>query len=325
MLISAISPYEFHARAIGMYTALTLCDRTVTALPTDSAGDMSTLRPSDVPRTVDAARVWAWSGPLWDTGVLVGGVDSDGPLEEIADVCDEIEGVDAWAPIRPMVDARLFAEPRARVEAIARDLAHGGINPGVTVPVSCGLARYAGRHGLLLFRSPANSTVTKLEARGTKVAARCAVPIFEGIDGDTLLEVRNTLEPELAWLRTAITETMETSKSLGVSDADLHAMEREALQPAAGAFESAFAEHRRVLSERAEDEGCRYRVRSVTLSFGHADADGVLRAASTAAMTLRGQGGAISGLEGTNASGVVGRRALGVCTVGVRRLAPTLV
>ncbi len=326
MLESVVSPYEFHARAIGVYTALTLSDLVLTAMPTDGAGDTSSIRPEDLPRTLETAREWAWSSALWREGVLLAGLAEASPLEDVGEVCDEIEAVDAWSDIRPMIDTRLFDDTRARLEAISRDLKHGGINPGVSVPVSCGIARYAGRHGLLMFRSPAASTVTKLEARGTTTSARCAVSVFDGIDGETLIAVRETLNDALVPLREAILETNETARSVGVQDTDLVALEREVLQPAAAAYEQAFTAHKRVLSERAEDEGCRYRVRTVTLSFGHADPDGVLLAAATAARSLRTR--AASALPNpvlASPGGVIGRRALSVCSVGVRRLEAVLV
>ncbi|GAB4544464.1 MAG: hypothetical protein Tsb0013_01630 [Phycisphaerales bacterium] len=327
VLVSAVSPYEFHARAVGVYAALTLSDRVLTPLPTDGAGDTSTLRPEDLPRTLETAREWAWSAPLWRERVLTPAIGSSSPLEDIGAVCDEIEAVEAWSDIRPMVDARLFEEPRARLEAIARDLKHGGVNPGVSIPVSCGLARFAGRHGSLMFRSPATSTVTKLEAQSTTVRARCAAPVLEGVNAATIVAVRDTLASSLAGLRDAMTETVETIRTAGVTAEDLRGVEREVLMPASESYAREFADHRRVLCERAEDEGCRYRVRSLTLSFGAADPDGVLRAAAAAARSLRGprSRGSRAGFSGVETGeGSLGQRALAVCGVGVRKLEPTL-
>lgn len=318
MLVSIVNPYEFHARTIGVYAALVVSDMVVTALPTDGAGDTSALRPEDVPKTLETARAWGWSEALWREGVLRPGFDSASPLEDVERVCEEIEGVGAWAPIRPMIDRSLFDDARSRIESIARDLAHGGINPGVTIPVSCGVARFAGRHGLLLFRSPPHSTVTKLEAAGTTVDACCAVPVLEGVDGDMALVVRETLSGELARVRLAMVEVIETARSHGAEASDVRGVEHEVLQPATAALERSFADHRRVLVDEAEDRGQRCRVRMLTLSVGHADPDQVLHAATTAAMTLRGGRNRPAAREAP--ADAVGRRSLAVCGVGVRRL-----
>ncbi|MEM1422445.1 MAG: hypothetical protein AAGH64_00420 [Planctomycetota bacterium] len=322
-----VSPYEFHARSVGVYAALTLARRVVTAMPTDGAGDTSALRPDDVPRTIAAAEAWSWSGPLWREGVLTPAFDGAGPLDDVGDVCDEIGAVDAWAPIRPMIAPRLFDDTRAQLEAVSRDLILGGVNPGVSIPVSCGVARFAARTGALMFRSPASSTVTKLEARSTSIGARCAVPVLDGVDARTLLAMRETLAATLGPLRDAMDETVATLRSAGVTEDDLRGVERGVLMPAAEAYAREFEAHRRVLCERADDEGCRYRVRSLTLGFGSADPDGVLRASVLAAQSMRGRPATpragVAPTTPTTPTNAIGSRALAVCAVSVRKLAPT--
>lgn len=317
-----VSPYEFHARSVGVYAALTLARRVLTALPTDGAGDTSALRPDDLPRTIATAEAWSWSGSLWREGVLTPAFDGAGPLDDVGGVCDEIEAIDAWAPIRPMIAPRLFDDTRARLEAISRDLIHGGVNPGVSIPVSCGVARFASRTGALMFRSPASSTVMKLEARSTTIGARCAVPVLDGVDARTLLTLRSTLEATLEPLRDAMDETVATLRSAGVTEDDLRGVEREVLMPAADAYAEEFEAHRRVLCERADDEGSRYRVRSLTLGFGASDPDGVLRASVLAAQSMRGptRMGKAPSVASIPPSNAIGTRALAVCAVSVRKL-----
>lgn len=319
MLIGAVNPYEFHARSIGVYAALTVCDRVVTALPTGGSVDLGDLRPEDVPRTLETARAWGWSSSLWRAGVVVPAWEGRSSLDDVEGLCNEIARDDAWSSLRRLVEPRLHESTRARVEAISRDLAHGGINPGVSVPVSCAIARFAARAGLVQFRSPARSVVTKLEDAGTTRLVRCALPVMEGIDGATLLALRETLDDELSRVRVALIETCETARSAGVQDDDLREAERTLLHPACEELERAFAEHRRVLADRAEDEGARYRLRSVTITLGHADPDAGLRAAAQAAARVERR--PVAPAVGPEVGGL-GLRALTVCSVAVRKLAP---
>ncbi len=318
MLIAAVNPYEFHARSIGLYAALTVADGVVAALPdAASAG----VHPEDAPRLVEAVGSWAWSAPLWRAGVLGRHVEGAQPEHDVESVYREIAAREDWSALRPLVHADLRADPTRHMEAVVRDLTHGGINPGLSIPVACGFERFAARHGLLLFRSPGTSKTTKLEESRTTTVARLSVPILEGVEGAMLLRVREALEAELVSLRAALGEVLAIATTAGAEPADVRDAQEALLAPAASMVHAAFDERRQSLVEEAEHEGDRCRVRHVTLTLCTGEPDGVLRAAAEAARVLTGPAGQLPERDEKMGKGdALGGRTVLMCRASVRRL-----
>ena len=163
----AVSPYHLTTREAPAMAALLLADRVFTMLPTplDEQGAESAQGATcRVPEYLAFMKSWAWTAPLWKRGVIFASFNGEPSIAEMHDVSARISEVDDLAPLRPFLRTALYEDERSYLGAVAADMLKGGPDPGISVPVSAGIDRFATRHGLIVARSNPTSIVQLAEA-----------------------------------------------------------------------------------------------------------------------------------------------------------------
>ncbi len=284
VLCVAISPYELASPSPGAAVALLLADVAITLVPSPAiASESESLE--QCPRFAQLLGRWQWTRSLWDAGVLSAELDEAHPVEDVHDACQDIQSEPSHAVIRAILPSGLVDDRRARLDTLCNDLIRGGVDPGVVIPVSVGLERFAARHDLPIVRSPANSAVTTLEQRDTAALSRFALPCMLGASGRTILAAREHLASELEDVRAAVQHAVQATR-VGASSEEHRDILQHTLGPAADALEDAFQSVRPVLASVADDRGDRYKPVTATITLGAGPPDAALRAASRAATAL---------------------------------------
>lgn len=267
MFVGVVSPYDVHARAGVVDAALCVCGRAGTLLPAPLEG----VGPSaiaqaieDVPTFERLMESWRWSSALWHAGVLSPALDAGAgwPIDWVREVAKEIaEGVDG--PLKRVVGESRFEDTLGYLNAICRDLTRGGADPGMSVPVTAGLSRYASSLGVVEFVGEQDSTVARLERRRTRMLGRVTVAVPRLMDGDEVIAVRERAADELEALGEAL------------GGALVGAVEWDEAQAAADGASDSVRDAVRIVDDRAGTS-------MVSIGFGVCDSDVVLRAAQRA-------------------------------------------
>ncbi len=168
---------------------------------------------------------------------------------------------------------RLFADDATYLEAFAADILKGGPDPGITVPVSAGLDRFAARHALLVARAHPTSVAQQAESRLLRDRRTITLPALVQADAMRLLHARDVLAGPLALLRKALSAQANP--------------DQRQLAEAAAAYASAFKELRDDIFADAEEDDVRAVEGTLALTIGWLPSDAVLRSSLAAMDALR--------------------------------------
>ncbi|HRJ50461.1 MAG TPA: hypothetical protein PKU91_08000, partial [Phycisphaerales bacterium] len=206
-----VSPYHLTSREPAAMVSLLLADRVVTLMPAPTR----TMRADDLrdaayalPRYLKFVESWRWSQALWECGAIVsqrGGLD---PIDEVRRVWEDL-AAGAWPELSLLMRAGLFDDERGYLDAVAGDVLKGGPDPGICIPVSAGLDRFAAGCGLLSARSAAVSVAQKAEERMGRRLFAFSVPVLSQAPGELMSDVRADAEEMLGELRESIDAACE--------------------------------------------------------------------------------------------------------------------
>lgn len=215
-----ISPYDITARSPAAMAAPLLAWPSGTALtlrpePLEGAGRPEVSRAAStvagLSRFLDS---WRWTASLWREGLFSARTERAEPLQAVRALCTRIREEPALAPLRAVVSPELFEDTEMYLRALFRDLERGGGDPKVTLPVQAGLEAMAAELGWPLVRThrPASR-----RASAPPAAFGFTVPMLSEADGDSVLELLHTLEPECAALDRALTRVADRVLATGTS------------------------------------------------------------------------------------------------------------
>jgi hypothetical protein len=265
----AVSPYHLTTREPAATAALLLGSSVVTMLPSPGAGDggeegqghgrahcrsLAEAAALSVPRYLDFMQSWRWSVPLWNAGVIGAACRGEEIARDVRTVCDQIAADDRLRSLRAFTRPELLESGERYLDAVARDVLKGGPDPGICVPVAAGVDRFAGRHGLFVFRSDPSSIAQKAEARMGQKVFSVAIPVLLQASAERYLLARDLLEPQLDDLRAAMTGLADLALA-GETNGHV-APAQIALQKASRAYAAAFEDLRPQLTSgpRSDDE-----------------------------------------------------------------------
>jgi hypothetical protein len=248
----AVSPYHLTTREPAAATALLLGSSVVTMLPSPGGGEGHTGTPPSrseaeaaalsVPKYLDFMQSWRWSVPLWNAGVIGSACRGEEIARDVRTVCDQIAADERLQSLRAFMRPELLESGERYLDTVARDVLKGGPDPGVCVPVAAGVDRFAGRHGLFVFRSDPASIAQKAEARLGEKVFSFALPILLQASAERYLLARDLLEPQLDDLRAAMAALGDLAFA-GETNGHI-APAHIALQKAARAYAAAFEDLR---------------------------------------------------------------------------------
>lgn len=278
-LAIAVLPHHLTTREAPAMASLLLGSFVVTAVPAPASGDSvasARAAAAQAPAYRGMVRSWAWSEALWREGVLTGGLDGEAAIDEVQAAASRVARDPACRALLPLMRGIDPADEAAYLNTLAADLLKGGPDPGVLLPVSAGLDRFAARHGLIVARSAPSSLAQKAEARLAPPSRPVALPVFLQADASRLLHAREVLLRELEDLRAELIER----------DADLAhdpgAEARPALERAAGAYAAAFDSSRGELFDDAPGDEVRAVEGVVSITLARLPIDAVLRSSVAA-------------------------------------------
>lgn len=206
-----VSPYHLTSREPAAMVPLLLADRVVTLMPAPAR----TMRADDLrhaaaslPRYLKFVESWRWSQALWESGAIVSRLEGLDPIDQVRRVWEDLLA-GAWPELSSLMREGLFDDDRDYLDAVAGDVLKGGPDPGICLPVSAGLDRFAAERGLLSARSAANSIAQKAEERMGRRLFAFSVPVLSQSPGELLADVRADADNMLGELRGAIDEACE--------------------------------------------------------------------------------------------------------------------
>jgi len=275
-----LSPYDISAQSIAAMAAPLL------AWP---SGSVLTLRPEPLEGpdsgalTRAAAGVagmarfiesWRWTGRLWREGVFRARTERAEPIEAVRALCARIATEPALAMLRPVVSPALFEESETYLNALLRDLERGGGDPKVTLPVQSGLEALAAGLGVPIVRAhrpPARPLA------GPTPLFSFSLPLLAEADGDSIVELLHSLEPELAALNDVLKPIVDEAIECGrPSDSE----SVRALELACGAYAAAFTRASPALGASADAAGDPFRPCEALITAEIAEPGGSLTAAA---------------------------------------------
>lgn len=213
-----VSPYHLTTREAPAMAALLLAEEAVTLMPVPFQGthtEAIARACDDVPRYIEFMESWRWSMPLWEAGVLGSVLDGEDAIEDVRDVLSLLTSEARYKGLAGLVDQGVFDEERSYLAAVTLDILRGGPDPGISIPITAGLDRFATRHWLAVARAAPSSIVQQTEARLARTIGRVALPVLIQAEGQTILDARTLLAEPLADLRTALDATVnETNDGL---------------------------------------------------------------------------------------------------------------
>lgn len=287
----ALSPYHLATREAPAMAALTLADHVVTLMPHPAEGASRTAvraAVNDSPHFLRLMESWRWSSPLWTAGLITSGLDGDECCDELPGVYQSIAEEDELASLRPLTrgaEERAAQSAAKALDHMAADLLRGGPDPGINIPVSAALDRFALRHDLCVVRSGASSIAQRAEARmGTRLFS-VAIPILLRAGGGRIQLLRNDLHAELSALREAIADVLGAIAGSGASAPEL-ARCVDALHAAAEAYAGAFAKWAPAGARGDDENAQRITAGYVSLTAMSVPADAVLRSSRAAIRAL---------------------------------------
>jgi hypothetical protein len=214
----AVSPYHLTTREPAAAAALLLGGSIVTMLPGREGGPAGgTLDgPAEaagaaarVPRYLDFMQSWRWTVPLWHAGVIGAAWCGEDASGDVRGVCEAIAADEGLACLRGFLRPELLESGERYLEAVSRDVLKGGPDPGVSVPVAAGMDRFAGRHGMMVFRSEPTSVAQRAEERLGERVFSVAVPVLLQASAERYLLARELLGEELEDLRAELAGAAE--------------------------------------------------------------------------------------------------------------------
>ncbi len=296
-MISVVSPYHLTTREPVALATLLLAQRVVTLMPapfaTMCAEDLRGAAAS-LPRYRRFVESWRWTEPLWRSGTLCAGIGGADAVEDVRRVCERL-ATGEHAELLPLMRMGLFEDEREYLEALAGDVLKGGPDPGICVPVSAGLDRFAVRHGLMVARSaPASIAQKAEEAMGRRVFA-FSMPVLSQATGETMSDVREDAAEMLAPLRAAVGRAGELVAEDGGGDA-IGAQARE-IAGAAREIAGELGELMEHAARSCDRDDVRAIAATATVTGLVLPVDAVLRSSGRAARAMLGS--AVAGAETT--------------------------
>lgn len=224
-----VSPYHLTTREPPAMASLLLASSVVTMTPAPGGnfGQTELRRLTQrSPRYMRFVESWAWTRPLWQAGVLGGGIAGEDAGHDVRDVREMIDREQDFAPLRPLMKTHSQDDETEYLDALAGDLLKGGPDPAVCIPLTAGIDRFASRHAALVARAEASSIAQRAEEKLGRRVFAVAVPILSEAGAETVLALRERVAPELSQFREAIDGAI--------------AGDTAALVPAAAAYTAAF-------------------------------------------------------------------------------------
>lgn len=279
--------------------ALTLGSSVVTLLPKPAAGaSRESVREAvdQAPRYLRLMESWRWSGPLWDADVISSVIDDDDSAAELARVYESIRNQDELSSLRPLTRSaeEKAAKPFRALDALADDLLRGGPDPGINIPITAALDRFALRHRLCVVRATTASIAQRAEARLGKRVCAFSLPMLIRAGGGRILRLRSELAGPLERLRSAL---VEAGAAAVASDGCAPASVIEETGAACAEFAKAFGEWAPDNARGDDENDQRVTAGYLGVSVVVMPADAALRS-SRAAVRAIGVGGADEGPTG---------------------------
>jgi len=244
-MIAALSPYHLTTREPAAMAALLLAERVVTMMPTPFGGAARSHVERAVarsPRYLDLMESWRWSVPLWNAGVIAGGIDGEDAGAEVRAVCARLRDDDRFAPLWLLMREGVFEDELSYLDSIARDLLRSGPDPAISIPLAAAMDRMAALHGMVVMRSSPTSVAQRAEQRLAETLFAFAMPMLMQASAGRILEAREALGDSMERLGGVVRE----ASSGGGSRLDV----ADAARDAAHAFESVRSD----LSRPCDDE-----------------------------------------------------------------------
>lgn len=289
-MFAAISPYHLTTREPPAMAALLLAELVVTFLPSPKGMREGGTREAieraaaESPEYLRCMEIWAWSGPLWERGVLASALDDgDDALGDLHTAWTMLCEDERYAALRPLARLGLFETEGDFLDEVSRDLLRGGSDPGISLPLDAGIDRFAARRGLVVMRSHPTSVAQKAEKHLGRRVFAVAVPILLQASAARLVEVRELLADELEELAEAVGEIAGVvAQHEDVRD-DPMLVER--VEHAARAYTHAFACERSTITAGRRDE-LHVIERVTSISAVSLPVDAVLRSGVSAMRSL---------------------------------------
>lgn len=203
-LILLLGPHDVTTRAAACRVALLLADAAVTLVPQPLTGsDVASFEGAGTksPEYLALLEKWRWTAPLWSEGLLLPDVYGETVLEEARAVCDRLLASPTHPRLRSLLDASIFSDGDAYLSALSLDLARGGGDPAISIPIGAGLEEFGARNRLPVVRDEPKSVSARLERQSMRIDARIAVPVPPRTDGELILQCRDTMRSELGIVR----------------------------------------------------------------------------------------------------------------------------
>lgn len=222
-MIAALSPYHLTTREPAAMAALLLAERVVTMMPTPFGGaERSHVERAVVrsPRYLDLMESWRWSVPLWNAGVIAGGIDGEDAGAEARAVCARLRDDDRFAPLWLLMREGVFEDERSYLDSIARDLLRSGPDPAISIPLAAAMDRLAALHGMVVMRSSPTSVAQRAEQRLGETLFAFAMPMLMQASAGRILEAREALGDSMERLGGVVREaSIGGASRLDVADA----------------------------------------------------------------------------------------------------------
>ncbi|MEM8835762.1 MAG: hypothetical protein AAGD00_08075, partial [Planctomycetota bacterium] len=173
-LILLLGPHDVTTRTAACRVALLLADAAITLVPQPLTGvDVAGFEGAGTtsPEYVALLDKWRWTAPLWTEGLLHADLQGQTVLDDARDVCERVLGGATYPRLRSLLDATVFDNADAYLSALSLDLARGGGDPAISIPIGAGLEQFAARHRLPVVRDEPKSVSAKLERQSMRIDA----------------------------------------------------------------------------------------------------------------------------------------------------------
>lgn len=222
-----ISPYDLDARGLVADTAFLLGDPAITLLPAPLEGHDAPLVSAAAAAAPEFARLiqrWSWMQDLWRAGAIRPAFAGIDPLDLIQEAASEILTRYTALPLASVMRSDIFESTHTYLRALCRDLATGGSQPSVSIPVTVGLSRYAHALDAPLIQQHharrSGSVVQKLESSALRTSASLTILIPRDVETEVTLAIRAAMQDQLSCIREAI-----ATPTARQTETDLHILE----------------------------------------------------------------------------------------------------
>lgn len=306
----AVSPYHLTTREAAAMAALLLGRRVLTMLPApvdvaSSTGDaggvsgMSALQAAaKIPTYRRFVESWAWTTPLWESGVLQYSREGETLVNDMWAVTQHIDEDHECVALRHFTRKRDYPDEGAYLSAVAADLLKGGPDPGISVPVAAALDRFATRHSILVARSSgprSTSLAQRAEAKLARPVATFSMPMLMQASAGRILHWREVLAKELSSVSASLRRLSEHVAARRAGNNDFGGMvgrDADALCEATNVLSAAAAERHEELMMGSIDDDVRAVESIATISCVPLPWNAVLTSSVRAIDSLHGAGSA---------------------------------